>query len=327
MDIESVLLIGGSGFVGSQLAEQLSEQGLRVTVPTRRRERAKHLLPLPTTDVVEANVHDPAELSRLVRGQDAVINAVGVLHSRRGTPYGPDFAQAHVELPRKIVAACRTHGVRRLSHISALKADSNGPSAYLRSKGDGEAAIRDAGTRASGSPFGWTIFQPSVIFGPQDSFLNLFAELTRKFPLLPLACPDARFQPVFVDDVAAAIAASLSNEAACGRTYEVCGPTVYTLRQLVEYVGELIGCRRPIIGLSRRLSYFQAALLELAPGSLMSRDNVRSMTVDNVCSGCPQPEYLRARRTPTALEAVAPTYLGQHHPRGRYSPLRSKARR
>ena len=329
MDIRSVLLIGGSGFVGTQLAEHLCDFGLHVTVPTRHRERAKQLLPLPTTEVIEADVHDPAELERLIRGQDAIINAVGVLHSRAGTPYGPDFARAHVELPRKIVAASRKHGIKRLLHISALKADSDGPSAYLRSKGDGEATIRqaDASTDDAGSPVGWTVFQPSVIFGPKDGFLNMFADLARTFPVLPLGCPDARFQPVFVEDVAAAVVASLTDASTRGRTYELCGPKVYTLRQLVEYVGELIDCRRPIIGLSQRLSYLQARLLELAPGSLMSRDNVDSMKVDNVCSGCAQPEYVMTRRAPTALESVAPTYLGQHHPRARYSPFRSKARR
>lgn len=329
MDIRDVLLIGGSGFVGSQLAERLSEAGLHVTVPTRHRERAKHLLPLPTTDVVEADTHDAAELEQLVHGQDAVINAVGVLHSRGGTPYGADFAQAHVELPRKIVAASRKHGVERLLHISALKADSNGPSAYLRSKGDGEAEIRkaDAEGSDSGSPVGWTIFQPSVIFGPKDSFLNMFADLARLFPVLPLGCPDARFQPVFVEDVADAIIASLTDEGSRGQTYELCGPKVYTLRQLVEYVGELIGCRRPIIGLSQRLSYLQAGLLELAPGNLMSRDNVDSMKVDNICSDCAQPDFVTTRRPPTALESIAPTYLGQLNPRARYSPFRAKAGR
>lgn len=317
MDILNVLIIGGSGFVGSHLAHQLSANGFRVTVPTRRRERAKHLLPLPTTDVVEADVHDEAQLGALVQGQDAVFSLVGILHSRGGTPYGADFAQAHVELPRKIAAACGRHGVKRLLHVSALNADRNAPSAYLRSKADGEAAVK----QAAGVP--WTVFQPSVIFGPGDSFLNMFAALARRFPVLPLACPDARFQPVFVEDVVAAMLESLGREDGAGATYPLCGPKVYTLRQLVAYVGELAGCRRPIVGLSQGLSYLQAAMLELAPGKMMSRDNVDSMKVDSVCSGCALP----FGRQPTRLEAVAPGFIGQHLPRARYSPFRARARR
>jgi len=318
MEIRKLLLIGGSGFLGSHLANVLSGRGYRVTVPTRRRERAKHLLPLPTTDVVEADVHDPAALGKLVSGQDAVVNLVGILHSRSGRPYGRDFAQAHVELPRAIVAACLKAGVTRLLHVSALKADASAPSEYLRSKAAGEAAVQEAGKSIA-----TTIFRPSVVFGPGDSFLNMFAQLSRRFPVLPLACPHARFQPVFVDDVAHAIADSLTRPDALDMTYELCGPKVYTLRQLVEYVGETIHCRRPIIGLSQGLSYLQAAVMEWMPGDLMSRDNVASMQVDNVCEGCALPFGL----IPTPLEAVAPGWLGFHVPRARFAPLRQKAHR
>src|SRR5512135_665627 len=175
MEYTNVLLIGGSGFVGSHAAHVLTGRGYRVTVPTRRRERAKHLLPLPTVDVVEADVNDAAQLSQLMAGQDAVINLVGLLHSRNGTPYGPDFSQAHVELPKKIVAAAKQRGVRRLLHVSALNAERSGPSQYLRSKADGEAAVREGGSEVP-----WTIFRPAVIFGAGDSFLNMFAELARR---------------------------------------------------------------------------------------------------------------------------------------------------
>ena len=319
MEISNVLLIGGSGFVGSHVAHVLSERGYGVTVPTRRRERAKHLLPLPTTDVVEANVNDAAELARLMAGQDAVINLVGVLHSRNGTPYGRDFAQAHVELPKKIVAAAGKAGVKHLLHVSALKADRSGPSQYLRSKADGEAAVRDAG-----SELARTIFRPSVIFGPGDSFLNMFADLARRFPVLPLGRADARFQPVYVEDVAASMADSLSDLESFGKTYELCGPKVYTLRQLVEYAVELVGVSRPIIGLPDGLAFLQAMMLEFAPGkTLMSRDNFQSLQVDSICAGCTLP----FGRQPTALESVAPAYLGHHVPRARYYPFREKARR
>jgi NADH dehydrogenase len=320
MEFKNVLLVGGSGFVGSHIAHLLVARGCSVTVPTRRRESAKHLLPLPTVDVVEADVSEDANLRPLLAGQDAVINLVGLLHSRNGSPYGADFARAHVELPRRIVAAAKSAGVKRLLHMSALHADASGPSQYLRSKADGEAAVR-----AAGEALAWTVFQPSVIFGPGDSFLNMFAGLARAFPVLPLASPDARFQPVFVEDVAHAFVDSLERPESHGQTYPLCGPKVYTLRQLVDYVTEVIGCPRLIVGLPDGLSYLQAMMLEFAPGkTLMSRDNYHSMKQDSVCPADCQLPFGRAA---TTLESVAPAYLAHHEPRASFYPFREKARR
>lgn len=318
MNIENVLLIGGSGFIGGHIAHELSKRGLCVTVPTRRRERARHLLLLPTVDVVEADVHDPDALDRLVVGQDAIINLVGVLQSRSGQPYGHDFERAHVALPRKIVACAHRSGVSRLVHFSALRAAPNAPSQYLRSKAAGESVVRTAEP-----PLNYTILQPSVVFGPEDSFLNLFAELARRFPVLPLGAAGARFQPVYVGDVARIAVDLLCNETSFGETYELCGPKVYTLRQLVTYVGKLIGHRRPILSLPHGLAYLQALALEFAPGALMSRDNLRSMEVDNVASG----QALPFGYAPTALESIAPGYLRQDNPHTRYNPIREKAGR
>ncbi|MBI4986125.1 MAG: complex I NDUFA9 subunit family protein [Rhodocyclales bacterium] len=207
----NILLIGGSGFVGGHLAAHLSAGGHSVLIPTRRRERAKHLTVLPTVDVVEADVHDEAQLAALMRHRDAVINLVGVLRGGNGDPYGAGFARAHVELPRKIVRAVQNCGVPRLLHMSALGADPRAPSAYLRSKADGEAAAF-----AVSPAVGVTVFRPSVIFGRGDSFLTLFARLLRRLPIVPLACPDARFQPVWVEDVAAAFCASLPRRESFG---------------------------------------------------------------------------------------------------------------
>lgn len=308
--VRDVLLIGGSGFVGSAVAERLTAAGFRLLVPTRHRARARHLLPLPTTDVVEADVFDPPTLAALMEGKDAVVNLVGVLHSRPGSPYGPDFARAHVELPRRLVAAALQSGVRRIVHVSALGADPQGPSGYQRSKADGEAAIR-----AAEPELAWTILRPSVIFGPGDSFLNLFAELLQRFPVMPLGGAEARFQPVYVQDVAEVVVDALLRSDAPGQTIPLAGPRVYTLRELVEYVGDLTGHRRPVLPLPDGLALVQAALLEKLPGALMSRDNLYSMRVPNiVTAGPPQPWG----RVPTALEAVAPTYLGQANKRARY---------
>src|SRR5258706_3194836 len=210
MKLESVLVIGGSGFIGRHLAAALVRRGIRVTVPTRRSERAKHLTLLPTVNVVQADVFAPGVLERLAAGCQAVFNLAGILHSRRGrrdergpNDYGPDFARVHVELPQAIVRACRLVGTTRFVHMSALGAAPAGPSEYQRSKGIGEQAVLAADDLAV------TIFRPSVVFGPEDNFLNQFATLTRFLPALALPCPDALFKPVYVGDVASAIVAAL----------------------------------------------------------------------------------------------------------------------
>ena len=312
-----ICVLGGSGFIGRHLVEKLVERGDFVVVPSRRRERAKHLITLPTVDVVQASIHDPATLARLFAGCDGVVNLVAVLQGRRGSPYGPDFAQAHVELPNKVIAACVATRVPRLLHMSALKAAPDGPSEYLRSKGDGEGAVV-----AARGELAATIFRPSIVFGPEDNFLNLFARLQRWLPLIFLACPEAKFQPVYVEDVARALVASLDADEALGRAYDLVGPTVYTLRELVECAGRLSGHPRPIIGLGPRLSYLQAWAMEFVPGKPMSRDNYHSLSVDSVSEGR-LPFGLQA----TPLEAVAPVFLKGVYPRSRYSVFRYYAGR
>jgi len=318
MQLKRVVLIGGSGFVGRAIANRLTEAGVSVTVPTRRRSRAGHILLLPNVEVIEADVHDSATLERLFTGADAVVSLVGVLHSRSGTPYGPDFARAHVELPKKIVAACRATGVRRLVHLSALGASADGPSEYQRSKAAGEAAIR-----STGADLDWVILRPSVIFGRDDSFLNMFASLAATFPVLPLAGANTRFQPVYVEDVAKVVWHSLTAPEAAGQSFDVAGPAVYTLRQLVEYVSALVSKPRPVIALPESLGMLQARLMELAPQPLMSRDNVRSMRVDNITDSTPLPFGLQ----PTAIESVVPSWLGAEAIRAHYYPFRRHARR
>ena len=313
MSDSAVLLLGGSGFVGRHLASQLAAAGRSVIVPTRRREHAKHLILLPTVDVVEADIGDGATLERLVSRAGAVVNLVGILNERRDG----DFAQTHVELVRRIVAACREAGVARLLHMSALGASPKGPSRYLVTKGEAEGVVAASG-------LAWTIFQPSVIFGREDSFLNLFARLQRLLPIIALACPQARFQPVFVGDVARAFARALPDDTTHGQSYPLCGPAIYTLRELVAYVGELAGHRRPIVSLGPSLSMLQARVMEWLPGPLMSRDNVLSMRQDSVC-GCDFPE--RFGFVPTALEAVAPEYLSVAAAKSHFDAFRAHSGR
>jgi uncharacterized protein YbjT (DUF2867 family) len=299
----NILLVGGSGFIGSHLAAKLVADGHKVLVPTRRYERAKHLLLLPTAEISVADVHDDAALARLVRGQDAVVNLVGILKGGEGRPYGAGFKRAHVELPHRIAHAVQEAGVPRLLHMSALAADGRAPSGYLRSKAAGEAAAF-----AVAPPVGVTVFRPSVVFGRGDSFLTLFARLLKIAPVVPLACAQARFQPVWVEDVAAAFAASLARAESVGQAFDLCGPKTYSLRELVAYVGRITGRRRPIVPLPDALAYLQAWAFEFMPGGPLTRDNLRSMRVPNVCeAGCTLPFGLRA----TPLEAVAPEYLAK----------------
>src|SRR5687768_15470960 len=312
MKIDNVCVFGGSGFVGGHLLNLLTDQEIYLRVPTRNYERSKELLVIPTVDLVEANTYDDAELDRLLAGMDAVINLVGVLHG--------DFETPHVELPRKIVAACKRNGITRLLHMSALNADPGQRSGYLRSKGEGESVMMTSGLAV-------TVFRPSVIFGSGDSSINLFARLG-KLPVLPLACPDAKFQPIFVENVVQAFTLSLNDPNTFGRSYDLCGPKCYSLRQLVEYAAHVTGNDPAIIGLGDGLSHLEAAVMEILPGKLMTLDNYYSMKVDNVCD-CEKYNALAEAWgiRPTALEEAAPLYLAHQTPRERYDHLRHWAGR
>lgn len=313
MEITTVAVLGGSGFVGRHVCQALAEEGYRVRVATRDRERAKkQLILLPTAEVAVVDIHVPGQLAEFIRGADAVVNLVGVLHDGRGER---GFQAAHADLARKVVAACRECGVRRLLHMSSLRAGAQAPSAYLRSKGEAEATVRESG-------LGWTLFRPSVIFGHDDNFLNLFAQILKLLPVMALGSPNARFQPVFVEDVAAAFVKALADLGSHGKSYDLCGPRVYTLRELVEFTAAATGRRRTIIGLNDSLSYLQAFFMEWMPVKLLTRDNYLSMKLDSVCD-CPFPFGI----TPAALEAMAPAWLGPVTPRTRYQQFRSQVRR
>lgn len=316
-----VLVLGGTGFVGRSFCERwLRRAGGtgRVRVPTRRLAHARALQPLPTAEIVQADVHDPASLQRLMAGCDAVVNLVAILHGRPA-----DFERTHVELPRRIAEACRAAGIARLVHVSALGVPdgdpATAPSNYLRSKARGEAVLRESGLAA-------TILRPSVIFGADDRFLNLFAQLQALAPFVPLAGAQARFQPVWVEDVAAAIVAALERPETAGRTYECVGPREYTLAELVRLAGRWAGHERAVLALPEAAGRMQAALMGLAPGEpLMTRDNLDSMKVPNVASG--RHDALEALGiVPAALEAVAPGYLGPQPGCSRFGLFRARAR-
>ena len=323
MKLESVLVVGGSGFLGRHFLAALSRRGIRAVVPTRSRKRAKHLFLLPSVNVVEADVFEPGVLERLATGCQMAVNFAGVLHSRHGRPdergpngYGPDFARVHVELPQAIARACRSVGVQRFLHVSALGAEQSAPSEYLRSKAIGEQAALAA------EELDTTVFRPSVVFGPEDRFLNQFASLARFLLVLAVPCPDALFKPVYVADVAEAMLAAATDPGARGKRYDLCGPRVYRLKELVEYVCAVTGHRRIVLGLPDALSRLQARLMGLLPGSPFTIDNYRSMQVPNA-SDAPFPFGLQ----PRSIEGVAPAYLAPLSSRERYQQLRLRARR
>ena len=311
--MEKILLLGGTGFIGSSVAEQLIRIGMKVTIPTRMRERSRHLLTLPTAQLVEADILDPRQLDQLVAGHDAVINLVGILHG--------DFERMHVELPRTVAESCVRHGVTRLIHMSALNAAVDAPSAYLQSRGRGEQVVRAVATRAPGLHL--TVFQPSIVFGQDDRFLNMFAGLVKFSPFVPLGSPDARFQPVWVEDVARAIVTSLTLQETVGQTYPLVGPDVFTLRQLIEMVMDMSGHRRPVLPLGNGASRLQAAVFEHLPGKLITRDNVLSMSIPSV-SATPFPAIFGRAHS---VAAIVPAYLTHVTGRARYNVLRQGAGR
>ena len=314
-----VLVLGGSGFVGRQVCEQLARLGWHITVPTRRAVNAARVQSLPGLTVIEANVHQEADLARLMPGHDAVVNLVAVLHGSEER-----FESVHVDLPGKIASAMKKAGVQRLVHISALGADPQGPSMYQRSKARGETVLHNAGLQL-------TVLRPSVIFGAEDKFLNLFADLQAVAPFMPLAGSGTRFAPVWVGDVARAVVVCLQKLDTIGQTYELCGPDVMTLGELVQRAGQWAGVNegrgRPVIGLPMWVGWLQAAAMELAPGEpLMSRDNLASMKVDNIATG--QLPGLPALGISAASAAgVAPTYLGHRGPRSKLNRWREGAGR
>lgn len=318
---QKICILGGTGFVGRNLARRLVERGHDVQIITRRRERNKSgLLTLPTLYLSEGDVHNPAVLRQHFQGLDAVINLIGILNAPGRAEKG--FERVHVELVRKIVNACREAEVGRLLHMSALHAGMDAPSLYLRTKARGEEVAHSTET----ADFQVTSFRPSVIFGRDDSFINRFAGLLRLTPyFFPLACPDARFQPVYVEDVVTTFAHALEDDNTFGHRYNLCGPSVYTLEQLVHYVAKRLGLRRKVIGLNDWMSKTQAACLQLAPGTPFSLDNYRSLQVDSICDG-DFPSIFGV--TPKTLESIVPDYLATHPGRNkRYSDYRQAARR
>src|SRR5580704_9450295 len=314
----SLCILGGTGFLGTRLVARLIKDNHRVTVLSRDRELHKHLLVLPGLTLENCDVYEEAQLSERFRGKDAVINMVGILNERGFG--GGGFRRAHLELTRVVLQAARSAGVGRLLQISALKAAVDAPSYYLRSKGEAEKLIREEGANLD-----WTLLQPSVMFGPGDTFLNRFATLLASVPFaFPLARPNARFQPVLVDDVIEALRRCLRGGAGSRQTYELGGPRVYTLREIVELVAKLTGHRRWLIGLPDFAARLQGLVMNFVPGRPFSTDNYRSLTVDSVCA---EDGFARLGIKPQSMIASARQYLGALEDNARLSHNRTSAGR
>lgn len=296
----SICLVGGSGFIGQALCAALIRDGHAVRVVTRGARLPPNLAVLPGIEVVRGNPYRAALLRMAFAKQDVVIHLVGILNEAGRD--GSGFERAHVTLTREVVSACRAAHVPRLLHMSALHANEQGPSHYLRTKALAERVVREESGEVA-----WTIFQPSVVFGRGDSFINRFASLLQWLPVLPLARAEARFAPVGIDDVVAAFLRALQDPKTIHETYQLCGPEVFTLRQLVHYVGQLLGLRRWVVGLPDWAGRLQAALLDFVPGKPLSSDNFKSLTVDSVCT---ENGFARLNLVPAALREVVPTYLG-----------------
>jgi len=288
--MDKIAILGGTGFIGRQLIEQLASKQQALITASRQTNPPN----LPATTIKQVDIHQLDQLTELLNGCSAVINLVGILNGS-----AQQFDQAHHQLVNNMIAACKENGIHRVIHISALNASPQGPSNYLQSKAKGEQALRDSG-------LSYTILQPSVVFGAEDQFLNRFKQLLKFSPMLPLAKAHSRFAPVFVGDVVQAITICLRQENTIGHTYELCGPKVYSLQELVQKTAQWSGKRRWIMPISDRIAYAQATLFEYLPSKPLTRDNLRSLEQDSVC----QVNGLNALGIiATNLESVAPQYL------------------
>ena len=307
-----IVVLGGSGFIGRHLVGALASRGKEVVVATRASEHAKALLLLPRVEIREADVRDATAVTTISRGADALVNLVGILNEDRKAR----FSDLHIGVADAAIRACRSNGIGRILHMSSLNADPDGPSAYLRSKGEAEEKV-------AGSGLAWTIFRPSIVFGPEDKFLNRFAAMARLAPVLPLAGASARFQPVYVGDVVHAFCTAIDDDSTIGQRYSLCGPRVHTLRELVAYSAAQVGHHPLIVGLPDALARAQASVMEMLPGKLLTRDNLASMRLDSVCD-CPYPAVFGG--APRAIESVVPGYLSPAAWSDRFSTYRRRHR-
>ena len=307
-----ITIAGGAGFIGRYVVEELAKHGTRMRVVVRDAHRAARLKPLGAVGqiaLVAGDIRDPALIDAACTDADGVINLVGVLDERGGAGFG----DIHVAGARNVAAAAAKAGAGALVHVSAIGADAGSPSAYGRSKGEGEAAVR-------GAYPGATILRPSIVFGPEDAFINRFAALARGLPfVLPVVAPNTRFQPVYVLDLARAIvAAVLEPERYAGQTLDLGGPRAWTMRELLGWIVEQTYADKPLIDVPDFIASKMASFTGWLPGAPLTRDQWLMLQADNVVAGANGLEAFGI--APTPLEAIAPTYLVRYRKQGRFNP-------
>ena len=302
MLIKKIAILGGTGFVGQSLCNRLSKDGYKLKVPTRNREYNRdNLILLPNLELIETDIHNSDDLKELLIDCDAVIYLVGILNEKRNN--GKGFRKVHVELVKNLISICKVHGIRRILQISALGTDAkNGKSFYLKTKGEAEKLLRS-------NSFGikTTILKPSVIFGKKDSFFNRFSKLLKICPFFfPLACNKTKFSPIYVLDVVEMIAKSINDPNSYDKSYQLCGPKTYSLKNLISFTSETLDLKCVIIPLNNTLSYFQARVFDFLPNKPFSTDNYLSAQTDSICE-CN--DLFRYNIKPTAIEDIVPQYL------------------
>ncbi len=303
MMAQRVVVFGGSGFVGRYVVKRLAAAGLPVRVACRDTEKAKFLKPMGAVgqvSLMQVNVRYPETVAQACEGMDAVVNLVGIL-----SEFGAQqFHSVQAEGAEGIASAAAAAGVRTMVQVSAVGADANSESAYARSKAEGEAAVRAAMPDA-------TIIRPSVVFGPEDEFFNRFADLACFAPALPLIDGGhTKMQPVYVGDVADAICKAVTDPACVGQTYELGGPDVMTMKEIMEYTLEQAGQKRILAPLPSFIAAFKARFLELLPNPPLTRDQLKLLEHDNVVSEGAQ-GLADLGIAPTPVGAVVPRYLGR----------------
>lgn len=292
---KQLVVLGGSGFVGSHLLPRLIRDGHRIVLLSRNREQRRALGVLPGVSIHSVDVYDANALRRQFEGADAVINLVGILNA-----FGEQtFQRAHVDLAQRVLGACQAAGVSRLHHMSALKAG-QGLSQYLKSKGEAEAQVRN-------SSIDWTIYQPSVMFGADGGLVSRFATLLRQMPVLPLARAPSKMAPTWAGDVAEAMARCIGDDKlGIDRSFELYGPDVLTLGEIVHMIRDTMGVRTPIMALPDGLGRLQAQVAQMLPGKPFSLDNFRSLRTDSVGK---VDGYAALGITPQPLAAWLPVLL------------------
>ena len=316
---KTIAIIGGTGFIGTHLACELGRRDCRIRVISRRRERNRQLLVLPTLELVEANVHSAASLSNALRGCDAVVNLAGILSERERS--AESFADVHTRMPETIAEAARFNRIERFLHMSALGADLSAPSEYLRSKARGE----DAAHAQAATGMQVTSFRPSVVFGPGDGLFSMLASTLAISPyFFPLACAHARMAPVYVGDLVRAMANCLDDSSSHGHRYDLCGPRSYTLEELATFTAQVLGLRRQVIALPDTVAQIQARLMQLIPGSPFTMDSYHSLQVDSVSDNN---GFAQLGIAPLSVESVVPAYLPGLGNESLFSTLRETAGR